>query len=171
MIYLLPIAITVARNHRALSCDKCEKWCHIRCGNVKPSDYKNLQCLTTFDWSCPCCLQTTKIIANSFRNESILTPVTATTKNNTELTESREDPFLVLKQSVGNKNLKIGHLNINGLVNKLCEVQHLLYVVKFDLLGITETHLNSSISDDWIKISGYNLVRRDRDSCGGGVLI
>ena len=162
---------TVARNHRALNCDQCEKWCHIRCGNVKPSDYKNLQRLTTFDWSCRGCLQTTEIIANSFRNETILTPVTATTNNNTELTESREDPFLVLKQSVGDKNLKIGHLNINGLVNKLCEVQHLLYVVKFDLLGITETHLNSSISDDWIKISGYNLVRRDRDSCGGGVLI
>jgi len=113
---------TVARNHRALNCDLCEKWCHIRCGNVKPSDYKNLQRLTTFDWSCPRCLQTNEIIANSFRNETILTPVTATTNNNTERTESREDPFLVLKQSVGNKNLKIGHLNINGLVNKLCEV-------------------------------------------------
>ena len=56
-------------------------------------------------------------------------------------------------------------------MNKLCEVQHLLLAVKFDLLGITETHLNSSISDDWITIPGYNLVRRDRDSWGGGVLI
>ena len=23
---------TVAHNHRALSCDQCKKWCHIRCG-------------------------------------------------------------------------------------------------------------------------------------------
>lgn len=44
-------------------------------------------------------------------------------------------------------------------------------MVKFDLLGITETHLNPSTSDDWIRMSGYNFVKKDRDSCGGGVLI
>lgn len=97
---------TVASNHKALSCDQCEKWCHIRCGNVKLSDYKNLQRLTTFEWSCPRCLQTTEIIANSLPNESILTAATATTNNNIKFTESQEDPFLVLKQSVGDKNLK-----------------------------------------------------------------
>ena len=162
---------TIARNHRALSCDGCTKWCHINCGNVKPCDYKNLQCLTTFDWTCPRCLQIPVIIASLPRNESIPTTATATRNNIINLTESQEDPFLVLKQSLGDENLKIGHLNINGLVNKLCEVQHLLDVVKFDLLGITETHLNSSISDDWIRVSGYNFVRNDRDSRGGGVLI
>ena len=41
-------------------------------------------------------------------------------------------------------------------------------MVKFDLLGITETHLNTNISDDWIRIPGYNFVRNDRDSRGGG---
>lgn len=40
---------SITRNHRALSCDRCEKWCHIKYGNVKPSEYKNLQRLTTFD--------------------------------------------------------------------------------------------------------------------------
>ena len=127
--------------------------------------------LTSFNWSCPRCLQTTENFANFSHNETTLTAVTATSSYNTTFTESRKDPFLVLNQSVGDKNLKIGHLNINGLVNKLCEVQHLLLAVKFDLLGITQTHLNSSVSDDWITIPGYNLVWRDRDSCGGGVLI
>ena len=162
---------TIARNHRALRCDRCTKWCHIKCGNVKPCDYRNLQRLTTFDWTCPRCLQTTEIIASVPRNESIPAAVTATMNDNVNLTQSQENPFLVLKQSLGDNNLKIGHLNINGLVNKLCEVQHLLYLVKFDLLGITETHLNSSVSDDWIRISGYNFARKDRDSRGGGVLI
>ena len=27
---------TVAWNHRALSCDQCESWCHITCGDVTP---------------------------------------------------------------------------------------------------------------------------------------
>ena len=52
---------TVVRNHRAVNCDQCHKWCHI--------------------------------------------------------------------------NLKIGHSNMNGLVNKLLEVQLLLEVTNFDVLG------------------------------------
>ena len=47
----------------------------------------------------------------------------------------------------------------------------MLHILKFDLLGITETHLNKNISDDWIKIPGYNFIRNDRDSLGVGVLI
>lgn len=54
--------------------------------------------------------------------------------NNISSKKSLEDTFYVFEQSLEDKNLKIGHLNINGLVNKLCEVQYLLHVVKFDLL-------------------------------------
>jgi len=54
---------------------------------------------------------------------------------------TEDDPFLSLKQSVGDNNLKLGHLNINGLFHKLCEVKHLLNFVNFDLLGITKTIL------------------------------
>lgn len=125
---------TIARNHWALSCHRCTRWCHIKCVNVKPCDYKSLQRLTTFDWICPRWLQTTEIIASLPRNESILTAVTATMNNNISSKKSLEDTFYVFEQSLEDKNLKIGHLNINGLVNKLCEVQHLLHVVKFDLL-------------------------------------
>lgn len=154
---------TIARNHRALSCDQCDMWCHIKCGKVKPNDYKNLQHLTFFNWICPRCLQSTNTIE---RNEPTLTTPVSNVVNSTG-----EDPLLSLKQIVGDKNLKIGHLNINGLLNKLPEVKNLLNVVNFDLFGITETHLNSSTSDDWIRISGYNFARKDRTSCGGGVLI
>ena len=84
---------------------------------------------------------------------------------------TEEDPFLSLKPTVGDNNLEPGHLNINGLLTKLCEVKHLLNVVNFDPLGITETHLNHSISDDSVRIPGYNFVRKDRISPGGGVLM
>ena len=47
---------TLASNHRAICCDSCDSWCHIKCGNVKPSLYKQLQALENFDWSCPTCL-------------------------------------------------------------------------------------------------------------------
>lgn len=41
---------TVARNHRAINCDHCHKWCHIKCGHVKPRDFKVLQNMVSFDW-------------------------------------------------------------------------------------------------------------------------
>ncbi|CAH3036532.1 unnamed protein product, partial [Pocillopora meandrina] len=33
------------------------------------------------------------------------------------------------------------------------------------------THLNGSITENWVRIPGFNLVRNDRDNHGGGVLI
>ena len=68
--------------------------------------------------------------------------------------------------------MKIAHLNINGLLNKLPEVHNILDQASFDILGISETHLREDIPDEWININGYSFVRRDRDSVpGGGVLI
>lgn len=45
--------------------------------------------------------------------------------------------------------------------------------VEFDILGITETHLNEDISNELTRIHGYNMVRRDRSNGlkGSGVVI
>lgn len=90
------------------------------------------------------------------------------------MSEPDEDVFTTLKTTMGNnKNLKIGHININGLANKLIDIQFLLKEVEFDILGVTETHLTEDISNELIRIHGYNMVRRDRSngSKGGGVVI
>ncbi|PFX16953.1 hypothetical protein AWC38_SpisGene18745 [Stylophora pistillata] len=88
------------------------------------------------------------------------------------VSEQGDDPFLVLNQQLGDRNLKIAHLNINGLLNKLPEVHNILDQASFDILGISETHLREDIPDEWINVNGYSFVRRDRDSGpGGGVLI
>ena len=34
---------TVTRNHRALFCGPCDSWCHIKCGNVTPKQYRYFQ--------------------------------------------------------------------------------------------------------------------------------
>jgi hypothetical protein len=40
-------AKSVAKNHRAILCDSCQLWCHIRCGGVSPA---------TFSWICSTCI-------------------------------------------------------------------------------------------------------------------
>ena len=45
----------VAERHRAVSCDTCQLWCHIKCGRISIKEYK--QMINTLDlvWSCPAC--------------------------------------------------------------------------------------------------------------------
>ena len=86
--------------------------------------------------------------------------------------ESEVDVYKMLRTRLGNKNLKIGHINVNSLLTKLADIHLLLSDVEFDLLGITEAHLTDEISSYLIKVTGYNLARHDRTgSKGGGVVI
>ena len=39
----------IARNHRALSCDQCTLWCHMKCGQVELREYKRLQQMDQFN--------------------------------------------------------------------------------------------------------------------------
>ena len=39
----------------------------------------------------------------------------------------------------------------------------------FDILALNETRLDNTISDSLITLSGFNLMRRDRNRSGGGV--
>lgn len=80
---------TIASNHRALCCDHCDKWCHMKCGNVKPAEYRRYQQLENFNWSCPVCLTVLQPPADSvsFRAE-------------TDVSEDDEYPYEMLKNEI-----------------------------------------------------------------------
>ena len=71
------------------------------------------------------------------------------------------------------KGLKIGRLNVNGLLSKIHDVKVLLIALKLDILAISETHLQCRTKDEDIYIPGYKIARRDRTDGrkGGGSLI
>ena len=60
-------------------------------------------------------------------------------------------------------------LNINSLKKHIDELRISILDLKIDILAINETKLDKGYSDGQFAINGYNLVRRDRDSRGGGV--
>ena len=78
-----------------------------------------------------------------------------------------------LKADLQLPGLKISHINVNGLLNKLLDIKALLFSINFDILAITESHLSEDISDDEIAITGYKTARRDRNDGrkGGGTVI
>lgn len=69
--------------------------------------------------------------------------------------------------------LKISHINIRSIVNKMDSLKLLLKDKPFDIITISETWLKPSIPDCEVTIPGYSCVRQDRmgGKNGGGTII
>ena len=66
--------------------------------------------------------------------------------------------------------LDIIHLNIRSIRNKIAFLN--TFVHDFDILCFTETHLDNAISNEVLILDGFNcILRKDRNSFGGGVMI
>ena len=64
-------------------------------------------------------------------------------------------------------------LNINGLLAHIDELRVFLTMAKIDILAINEKKIDSSISNNEIHISGFDIARNDRivnGEYGDGVL-
>lgn len=78
---------------------------------------------------------------------------------------------MVLFAKLPRKGLKLGHLNIRSLRNKIIDISNILLEGHLHILGITETHLDSTFGDSLLHIQGYSIYRKDRNVRGGGVAI
>ena len=67
------------------------------------------------------------------------------------------------------KGLKIASLNVNGLMKHIEEIRVMLINYPFDILAISETKIDSTISDSEIHINGYTIIKKDRTKNGGGI--
>ena len=66
------------------------------------------------------------------------------------------------KLNAAPKDIRVGHLNICSLRNKNYELRLIQNICRFDILGITETHLNSTDTDRDIHIDCLEFLRLDR---------
>ena len=69
------------------------------------------------------------------------------------------------------KGVRIMCLNINSILKHFDEIKIFLDEKEPHIMGLNETKLYSSIGDDEISIEGYSLVRKDRNTHGGGVAL
>ena len=69
------------------------------------------------------------------------------------------------------QGFKIGHLNIASLFKHIEELRIFMQNQTFDILSINEIRLDNTISNDEVKITGYDLIRKDRNRNEGGVAI
>ena len=69
------------------------------------------------------------------------------------------------------KGLKIANLNVNSLMKNLDEIRLILSNKALDILAINESKIYNQISNDEIHIHGFNIIRKDRNRFGGGVVL
>ena len=72
-------------------------------------------------------------------------------------------PIPEMDELLNKRGIKIFHQNIHGLLLKKNGVEEFLSSFsKIDKLGLSETHLNGSVSEEELKINGFQYVRKDR---------
>ena len=72
--------------------------------------------------------------------------------------------------------LQFLYTNAQSLVNKIDEMRVIVAITNPDILIITETWTNESVSNEYLSISGYDVIeRKDRNDTangrGGGILV
>ena len=157
----------VRSNNRAIECDVCKHWCHIKCGEISLLEYRRLQYIQNFDWTCPSCISTLRTLP--FADISNLDPSDGsfTSHGDDSCTEPASQQTLASEDYLENlskilnysfKDLRVAHLNICSLRYKIDELRLLQRICGFDILGISETHLDSSVPDNFLQIDGLQLI-------------
>lgn len=89
--------------------------------------------------------------------------------------EEDENHLLDLAQKLethSSKDLRVAHLNVCSLRNKIEELRCLQLICRFEILAITETYPDKTVPDAVLDINGMKFVRLDRKRReeGGGRL-
>ena len=101
---------TVARNHRAVKCDACSLWCHIKCGKVNAKTYIDMMNTSQLQWTCPVCLS--KLQSNACLTNLQPTASASEMPVRANCQDSEIDVYKMLRSTLGNRNLKIGHIKL-----------------------------------------------------------
>ncbi|XP_045107676.1 uncharacterized protein LOC123515047 [Portunus trituberculatus] len=158
-------------NSKSLICVLCNKVAHLKCirGNLKHITWQERQC----KYMCnSCCLaelpfQEEHHSDNAQVNVEICNDLNEGNEHPDITTPSKSDSKIY--ESFNNKGLHIIHINSRSLMNKLEEVRLLALKTNAAVMCISETWLDDSVTNNEIEISGYQVIRKDRNRNGGGV--
>ena len=128
----------------------------MKCGNVKSKEYNNNNRLILCDRLAQASLQL--LLFYSVNNDELLAlnasdcsgeNMCSTSPNSNDKVNSCSplssfDWYKIHIQDYYKSNLKIGHLNINSIFNKLDEVKAIFNTYLFDILVLAETNVSNS---------------------------
>ena len=154
----------IHKRQKAISCDGCERWTHLKCSDMLASTYKEND-NKDFPWVCNTCRKAEteiKEIIDLDRLKPEQLPVSNSDFNKTA------NEFLIL------------HYNCRSMMNKALEIYNICKDLQPSILCLTETWLDESAKITNYIPKGYKAIRKDRSekfkqkygkSNGGGILI
>ena len=192
---------SVGVRHKALQCDSCDQWVHIKCNRICTDTYKILQ-VSDHKWYCLICLGDI-MPYSTLTNTELRTLFSKTVgkkhdnvmvNNSSVLTTGLNKLFYELKNpcdtdgsncdyfdyktlnelKIPKENLSFFHLNIASLQYHHEELQNFLAMLEFDfsIIGITETKLRKRVKPIIdVKLNNYNIEHTTTESQNGGALL
>ena len=160
----------VASRHRVLCCQTCNIWIHKKCANVTDTMYQNIKkSPNMFSFQCKNC---ENLLSNlpffnedEHSNTNIETFEEAPVNENIDIDLNDDEQY----QHFKNNGLHFIHLNINSILSKIDQLLLIALITNAAIIGLSESKLDETVSDDEILINGYTLLRSDRNRHGGGV--
>ena len=126
----------IGRNHRAVSCDKCDSWCHVKCGNVLLKEYRKFQQMGSFDWICPPFFSITLPPFNPCYN----------------IDNARHVDMERNANRNSHKGVKCFLANARSLKNKFQDLHAVVFAEQFDILATKLFHLVTQFTEETAKI-------------------
>lgn len=185
----------VGSRHKAIQCDHCDNWVHIKCNNIDKKTYQKLQNDST-KWFCKICLSElipfSKLDDIEFEQLQLCTTmkpkhvptyktVIEEISDFLEHQENKEISKYYLPDDVNKLEITKTdysaylHLNISSLQYHIDDLKNLLTqtsAVNFDIIGISESRLKekNNITTN-IDIDGYVIEHCPTASKAGGALM
>ena len=145
--------VSVRSNQRVFLCDDCGLWCHCRCCGANRAQYNDFQLQVDFNWVCPFCLGK----GLPFNDYSFLScsDLNCSLECSDDISQST---YLPAPPFSKNSFLKVAHLNCRSLLSSLEEVYLLMQTYSVDIMTLSETWLDETISDLEICSNGYYSI-------------
>ena len=161
----------------ALQCNSCDKWLHADCTGMTRETYRQLEADVESEWHCPTCAVTlpTERTVPPLRLKrhhgtwKIAEPALHHTKPSSKKPPQHAGgPWSKKKLP---KCITTVITNANSLKGKKHHLAALIDSTNPHILIVTETKLSNRISSSEIFDDRYSVIRRDRNTKGGGVLV
>ena len=170
----------VTKASKAVECDMCFKWTHIKCSlTVSISKYN--ECVRDgreIPFVCDRCSLSSLPFSDCINDDVNGCGVGAGRSSSSSSSSSSSAAPAASNSSFNTcsipsvlscKGLHFVHANVRSILPKLAEIRLFLSRTKAAVFAASETWLDSTVNDGEVNIPGFNVVRRDRNRNGGGV--
>ena len=137
---------TVGENQRAVSCDSCERWLHVKCTDMEARTYNKLREKKRFNWNCHRC-----------REEEL----SSISKVDLRKLKPEECP-VIADELAGSKYPLLLSINCRSILNKVDELKDICYNLNPMIVCLTITWMDHTVPHSFIVPEGYSIIRKDR---------